>query len=212
MSENIVADFQWRYACKKFDPQKKLSESDLGDIVQALRLGASSYGLQPWKFIVVRNPEVREKLVPAAFGQRQVADASHLIVLCALKDVNEAHVDSYIADTARTRNLELSELDGFKSMLMKMIVNGSDEKKAAWAKNQVYIALGSLLSICASMRVDSCPMEGFRPKEVDTILDLEAKGLRSILMCPIGYRSVDDDYARRAKVRFAEDKVIEYID
>lgn len=209
--KDILADLEWRYACKKFDPSNKLSDQEVNTLLESLRLTASSYGLQPWKFLLVNNKELRERLVSASFGQKQVVEASHLIVLCAKADVDEAHVDAYLKDVAETRGDTLESLEGFKKMLM-MAVNKPDDKKLDWAKKQLYIALGTLLTVCAKLRIDSCPMEGFRPKEVNEILGLKEKGLRSVLLCPVGHRAEDDAYTEKSKVRFERSEVIEVID
>ncbi len=198
----IIEDLNWRYACKKFDPSQKLSEADLTTLLESLRLTASSYGMQPWKFVVVENPELREKLVPASWGQAQVAEASHLIVICSPAVIDEAFVDRYIADTAKTRGQQPTDLEGFKKMLMN-ITKKSPEAQHAWAKNQVYIALGTLLTACAELRIDSCPMEGFKPKEYDEILGLKDLGLTSMVVCPVGYRHTEDKYSSNKKVRFS---------
>ena len=197
----IVEDLNWRYACKEFDSTKKISKEDLDAIKESLRLTPSSFGLQPWKFVMVENTELREQLVAASWNQAQVKDASHLIVLCAPTEIDEAFVDAYIADIAKTRGQDISELEGFKKMLM-MIPNKSIEDKFSWAKNQIYIALGNLMTVCANMRIDSCPMEGFQPAKYDEILGLKEKGLTSVLVCPIGYRSEGDKYIDLKKVRY----------
>lgn len=197
---DIIKDLEWRYACKKFDSTKKVSEEDFNKLLESLRLTASSYGLQPWKFVVVENTELREKLVAASWNQEQVKDASHLIVLCS-PTVDEAHIDRYLEDQAKTRNQNIEDLAGFKKMLM-MIANKSPEDQYIWAKNQVYIALGTLLTVCANLKIDSCPMEGFKAKEYDEILGLKDMGLTSMVVCPVGYRAADDKYGGLAKVRF----------
>ncbi len=209
--EDILADLEWRYACKKFDPDKKLNKEEVDTLLESLRLTASSYGLQPWKFLLVNNKKLREELVAASFGQKQIAEASHLIVLCAKANVDEAHVDAFLEDVSETRGEKIENLEGFKKMLM-MAVNRPEDKKLEWAKKQLYIAMGTLLTVCAKLRIDSCPMEGFRPKEVNEILGLKEKGLRSVLLCPVGHRADDDKYTERSKVRFKKDEVIEVID
>lgn len=208
--KDIIESMKWRYACKKFDPSKKLEEEEVETLLESLRLTASSYGLQPWKFVLVKDEKLREELVPACYGQNQVKDASDLIVLCAKTDLDEAHVDAYLADMAKTQGSELKQLEGFKKMLM-MAVGKPDEQKLEWAKKQLYIALGTLLTVCAELKIDSCPMEGFKPAQVDKILGLGEKNLKSVLICPVGHRSDDDHYTSRSKVRFAKDEVIEVI-
>ena len=203
----IIESLNWRYACKKFDSTKSISEEDFNTILESLRLTASSYGIQPWKFVVVKNQEKREELIAASYNQRQVAEASHLIVLCAPSEIDEALIDSYLADTAKTRGQDVSELAGFKKMLMS-IPGKPEEWKKAWAKNQIYIALGNLLTVCAEMRIDSCPMEGFSPAKYDEILNLKEYGLRSVVVCPVGYRHADDKYIDIKKVRFPNSHLV----
>lgn len=209
--ENIIEDLNWRYACKKFDPERKLTEKEVETLLESLRLTASSYGLEPWKFLLVKNQKLRDELVPACFGQKQITEASHLIVMCAKTDVDEKHVEAYLNNVSATRGVALEELEGFKKMLM-MAVNKPDDKKLVWAKKQLYIAMGTLLTVCANLRIDSCPMEGFRPSEVDRVLGLKEKNLKSVLICPVGHRAKDDHYTSRLKVRFPKDQVIEVIE
>lgn len=204
---NIIEALNWRYACKQFDPNKKISDKDFDTILESLRLTASSYGLQPWKFVVVENKELRSALVGASWNQKQVEDASHLIVMCVPTQIDETFVDSYLEDTALTRGQAVEELVGFKKMLM-MVANKSEADKFIWAKSQSYIALGNLLSTCAQMRIDSCPMEGFQPKKYDEILGLTEMGLTSVLVCPVGYRDEADKYIGNKKVRFTRDKLV----
>lgn len=203
----IIEDLNWRYACKQFDNTKKVSDEDFDVLLETLRLTPSSYGLQPWKFVVVENSALREQLVGASWNQKQVQDASHLLVLCSPKVVDEAFIDSYLADTAKTRGQDVSELEGFKKMLMS-IANKSSEDQYVWAKNQVYIALGSLMMACAHLRIDSCPMEGFQAAKYDEILGLDKLGLTSMVVCPVGYRHADDKYSSIKKVRFPMDNLV----
>ena len=203
----IIEDLNWRYACKKFDATKKISDKDFEIILESLRLTASSFGLQPWKFVVVKNIELREKLVAASWNQQQVKDASHLIVLCAPNHLDEKFVTDYVEDTAKTKNVDVSELAGFQKMLM-MIPNKKIEDQMIWSKNQIYIALGNLLNTCAQLRIDSCPMEGFKPSEYDQILGLGELGLKSVLVCPVGYRDPTDKYITQPKVRYPLNQLV----
>jgi nitroreductase/dihydropteridine reductase len=207
---NLVESLKWRYACKEFDATKKISSSDFELVLEGLVLTASSYGTQPWEFIVVENPNLREELIGASYNQAQVRDASHLIVLCRPSVIDEAFMDAYIQNICDVRDQKPEELEGFKKMLM-FVANRDDEAKANWAKNQIYIALGNLMSICADMKIDSCPMEGFVPSKVDKILGLEAMGLNSVLLCPIGYRAEVDKYSSLKKVRHPLKNVVRFI-
>lgn len=204
---NILDDLKWRYACKKFNADKRISDSDFDTIIEALILTASSYGIQPWEFVVVENKELREELVGASYNQAQVKDASHLIVLCRPEKIDEELMDGYIQNICDVRDQKPEELEAFKKMIMN-VTKKEDAQKAAWAKNQIYIALGNLLTVCATMRIDTCPMEGFVPSKVDEILGLEKMGLKSVLLCPVGYRADDDKYIDIKKVRHPKEKIV----
>ena len=211
MAQKIIEDLNWRYACKKFDASKKLDQEQVDTLLESLRLTASSYGIQPWKFLLVRNKELREKLVGAAYNQAQVKDASDLIILCRPAEINEKIMEDYVNDICRVRDQKPEELEGFKKMIMN-VANKEEAWKVNWAKNQIYIALGTLLTTCAAMRIDSCPMEGFVPSKVDEILELEKMGLKSVLLCPAGYRASDDKYIDIKKVRYQSKDVVRIID
>ncbi len=205
---NSLEALNWRYATKTFDPARKLSADQLHLITEALRLSASSYGLQPWKFVVVENQELRQKIQGIAWNQAQVTDASHLLVLCRAETVTAENVERYVDSIVKARGVEASSLDGYKGMMLGAVNGMSEDQKAVWASKQVYLALGTLLTVCADNQIDACPMEGFNPTECDAILDLPAKGLRSVLLCPVGFRSADDKYAEAAKVRFPSSEVV----
>lgn len=211
MESQIIEALNWRYACKQFDPIKKITESQLNTLLDSMRLTASSYGIQPWRFVVVKNEAKREELVGASFNQKQVKDASELLVLCRPKDLDATVVDSYVADICKTRGQEAADLEGYKNMMLK-VMEQEEDKKANWAKNQIYIALGTLLTTCAMLRIDSCPMEGFIPSKVDEILGLEDMGLKSVLLCPVGYRADSDKYASVKKVRYSQEEVVRVIE
>ncbi|MGB0998734.1 MAG: NAD(P)H-dependent oxidoreductase [Flavobacteriales bacterium] len=198
---NYIDALKWRYACKAFDPKKKLNDNQINTLKEGLNLTASSYGLQPYRFLFIENNEKREVLVPHSFGQRQVADASHLIVLAVRTDIDVAFVDAYINNTAETRGIPLDAFEGFKNMMYAGVAQRSADWKFQWAKSQAYIALGNLLSHCALEQIDATPMEGFMPAKYDELLGLDSKQLKSVLLCPVGFRSEDDAHAKLAKVR-----------
>jgi nitroreductase len=198
----IKQSLEWRYATKQFDATKKVSDSDLEELLEALQLSPSSFGLQPWKFIVVTNPDTRAKLKAASWNQTQITDASHLIVLARQTDMTEAHVSAYISDIAKKRNSAEESLEGYKQMMNGFIKAMSLDKKSDWMSRQVYIALGVLLTTCAIKHIDACPMEGFDHNAYDDILNLKSKGLTSVVLCPVGYRSTKDHYDEEAKVRY----------
>jgi nitroreductase len=205
---NIIESLNWRYATKVFDPSKKVSDSDFEQILEALRLSPSSFGMQPWKFVVVNDPAIRESLVPHSWGQRQVADACRLLVLCRPLSITDADVDRFIQFTADERGIDASTLEGFGGMIKGFLGRMSDQQKAQWMKDQVYIALGNLMTTTAVMGIDACPMEGFVPQEYDRILNLADKGLTSVVACPVGYRSAEDKYAEFAKIRYPMDEIV----
>ncbi len=193
---------QWRYATKKFDPSKKLSDAQLDALLAELRLAPSSYGLQPYKFLVISDPALRAKLREASWGQPQITEASHLVVMCARTDLGPAYVDEYLKLIADERGVPADSLNGFREILVGFAQNMSQETILTWAKKQVYIALGVLLSAAALAKVDACPMEGFEPAKYDEILGLKAMNLTSTVVCPLGFRSADDAHASMKKVRF----------
>lgn len=208
-SEQLLDRLEWRYATKKFDPSHTIDQATWDTLEEALRLSPSSGGLQPWAFAVVTDPAVRGKLVPAAHGQTQVRDASHLVVFAARNNLGDTHVDAHIRRTAEVRGVSEEDLAGYRGMLSGGIVKGKDPAaRQAWAARQTYIALGTLLTSAALLGVDACPMEGFDPAQVDAILGLKEKGLSSTVMCALGYRSETDAYARLPKVRFKNEEVV----
>lgn len=197
----VIEDLNWRYATKKFDPSKKISSSDIEIIKESLRLTASSYGLQPNHFLIVENVPLREELVPASYGQQQVLDASHLIVICAYTDLTEQHIDAYVENIISTRNSDPDKVKNYGDFMKKTFAEMTNEDKLTWASKQAYIALGQLLHTCASLRIDSTPMEGFIPERYSEILKLNEKHLTPVLICPIGYRHEEDGTQHLEKVR-----------
>lgn len=208
MQKDIISALNWRYATKSFDPLKKVSETDLNTILESMRLSASSFGLQPWKFVVVSNPALRTKIRAAAWDQAQITDASHLIVLVVRKDINAALVDTYMKSIADTRGMQVSDLKGFADMIKGSITAKGPEGAQAWAARQVYIPLGTALLSAATMGIDACPMEGFDPAQVDTILGLDKLGLQSLAFLTLGYRSAADTTAVYKKARFTKNDVV----
>lgn len=204
-----IEDLNWRYATKKFDPKKKIAKKDLGELLEALRLSPSSYGLQPWKFLVVTDKKLRENLREhASRGQPQITDASHLIVLCVRTNLDEKFVKLYAESMAKARKVPVDSLKAREESIIEALKKKPDVQE--WASRQVYIALGFLMAACAQKRIDSCPMEGFEPEKLDELLGLKKKNLKSVVLCPVGYRG-DDKYAESRKVRFDKKNVIEYI-
>ena len=207
----ILDDLNWRYAVKQFDKSKKVDPKKFDAILESCRLSASSFGLQPWKFVLVENEELREKLLPHSWNQRQVVDADHLMVLCRPITFGDDDINEFLQSTATTRNSPIESLEGYGKMMKGFMAGMNKDQQNHWMNGQVYIALGNLLTACATLKVDTCPMEGFSKDEYDKILGLTDKGLTSVVVCPIGHRSTEDKYATLAKVRYPLERVVHKI-
>ncbi|HIC33069.1 MAG TPA: NAD(P)H-dependent oxidoreductase [Flavobacteriaceae bacterium] len=198
---NILNDLKWRYATKKFDSSKKISQENIDSILEAFNLTASSYGLQPVKLLVLQDQLKQNELVNYSMMQQQVKDASHVLVFCIDTEINEEKITEYFNLVKETRNTPDNILNPFKKFLIADFKLKSKDEIEAWAKNQAYLAMGNLLTVCAMLKIDSCPMEGFNPEKFDEILGLDKLNLKSVLVMPIGYRSEDDFMATLKKVR-----------
>jgi len=205
MNHTLIKALNKRYATKLFDKTKKVSSSDLETLLDVARLTPTSYGLQLMKIVVVNDDETRQKLLEQSYGQKQVVDASHLLVLCSNASFDSQHINDYIENIAFTREQDINgkQLQGFKGMLEAFRNNSKPNTLDHWMKNQQYIVLGNLLSACALLNIDACPMEGFVPHKYDEILELDKDNLKSVLVLPIGYSSSEDKYKHQKKVRLA---------
>ena len=201
-SSQLLDALSWRYATKAFDPTRKISADVWSALEESLVLSPSSFGLQPYRFLVIHDPATRERLLPHAWGQRQVVDASHFVVFAARTSVTEAEIDTFIARIARTRGVTPESLASYRGMMTGMLLSdGFKPLVPHWTARQAYIALGNLLTSAALLGVDACPMEGFVPVEFDQVLGLPAQGLAAVVCCALGYRSAEDKYALAPKVR-----------
>lgn len=207
-ADDVLAQLKWRYATKKFDPTKKIAPDLWAKLELAAIHAPSSYGLQPWKFVVVTDPAVRAQLLPVSWNQPQIVDASHLLVFAAKNPPTAADVEAYAAHIARVRGVPAESVDGYKQMMLGSLARMDPAAAHRWAARQVYIALGVFLSAAALMGVDACPMEGFQADKYDEILGLKAKGLGSVVIATAGYRAADDKTAALAKVRFPAEEVV----
>jgi nitroreductase len=208
-NEQLVGQLQWRYATKQFDPQRKISPKDWAALEDALVLTPSSCGLQPWRFIVVRDPALRERLVPVSWGQRQIVDASHLVVFAGKTLLKEADIEHFVDRIAEVRGATRESLSGYRDMMMGTVIKGhGEEARRIWAAHQVYIALGNFLTGAALLGIDACPMEGIEPEKYDEILDLKKQGLGTVVVATAGYRAASDKYAQLKKVRFPKEQVL----
>jgi nitroreductase len=209
--KKIVEDLNWRYAVKQYDADKKLTTEQLDIIKESLRLTPSAYGIQPLKFIFVSSPALREEIKEIAFNQGQVVDASHLLIICSYKSIDESYLDNHVDLVTGIRNTPPERAAGFSEFLKKNILKMPDSTVEPWNVHQAYIALGQLLHTCASIRVDATPMEGFNAKKLDELLGLEEQNLKSVLLCPIGFRSTEDSYQHLTKVRKTSEQLFETI-
>lgn len=209
--ETVLGRLSWRYATKKFDPTQKIAPELWAKLEQAIILSPSSYGLQPWKFIVVTDPAVRQRLHPVSYNQPQILDASHLVVFAAKNPPTPADVERHVRRTAQVRGQTPESLDGLRKAMLGSLSRMTEQAAHAWAARQAYIALGVFLSASAMMGVDACPMEGFQPEKYDEILGLKEKGLASVVIATAGYRLPDDPAGKLAKSRFDVDDVIERV-
>ncbi len=208
---NYIESLHWRYATKKFDSTKKLSDEQLNTLLESVRLSASSYGLQPYHIFIVTDKEIRAKLQPASWGQSQIVDASHLIVFAAKTEVDGNWIDTYLENVSTTREIPMESLSGYGDFMKSKILELSSEEQATWAGKQTYLALGNLLSAAAELRIDSCPMEGFEPEVYNDILGLTEKGLHATVIAAVGYRSGDDETQHYKKVRQSKENLETYV-
>ncbi|SFC29202.1 hypothetical protein SAMN04487907_103227 [Zunongwangia mangrovi] len=204
---NIKA-LQWRYAVKKFDAEKILPEAKIDVLKQAFNLTATSYGLQPIRLVVVKNKELQESLKEKAMNQVQLSTASHVLVICIEDKVDKDFILNYFERVKQIRETPDEILDPFKNFLVDDFGKKSAEDLTIWAKNQAYLVLGTLLTVCATEEIDACPMEGFLPEEYDELLNLKEKNLKSVLVLPVGYRAKDDIFSSFKKVRRPEEDTI----
>jgi nitroreductase len=209
--EALLETLRWRYAVKAFDPDRRIAPELWAALEEALVLTPSSYGLQPWKFLVITGAELRAELRPFSWNQSQITDCSHLVVLLRQRTVSAADADRLINATASCRGLDPASLEPYRQMIHKDLIDGPRSQTiGSWAANQVYIALGNLMTAASLLGVDTCPIEGFSPSDYDRILELEDSPYQSAVVCACGYRSADDKYASLAKVRYPAADLIEH--
>lgn len=207
--EQLLQRLKWRYAVKKFDPSKKIPPEIWSALEESLVLAPSSFGLQPWKFYVITNPEVRQQLLPHSYNQRQVVDASHLVVLAINKNPTPEYIDRYMQRTAEVQGIPVESLEKFGNVIKDYVKSGIDIN--LWVSKQTYIALGQYMVSAAMLGIDTCPMEGIVPDKYDEILGIAGTDYHAIVACPAGYRAEDDPQALRPKVRFPVSEMVVHI-
>lgn len=212
MNDVLLDKLRWRYAAKSFNPAKKIDSENWATLEEALRLTPSSYGLQPWKFFVITDQALKDRLVAGSYGQTQVSNCSHLLVFTVRTSLSEVEVDKYIETACATRGVVPESMKVYRKMIIGDVIQGARSKDVAgWAKLQSYIALGNFMTCAAMLGIDCCPMEGFVQSVYDEALGLEAKGLMTAVVCPVGYRADEDKYASAAKVRYPKEDLFEYL-
>jgi len=208
---SIIENRTWRYATKKFDSTKNVSDEDLELLLEATRLSSSSYGLQPYHIFVVTNQEIKKKLRPVSWGQSQITDASHIIVFANKTDFGSELMDDYLKNVSETRNIPEEGLKGYGDFMKSKLLDLSLETKSKWTEKQTYIALGNLMQAAAELKIDTCPMEGFEADKYNEILGLDNKNLNASVVLPIGYRSEEDETQHYAKVRQSKEELFTHI-
>ena len=202
---SLIESLNWRYATTKFDTSKTISDVEVDKLKEITKLSPSSWGFQFYKVLVITDKKLKQQLLPTAYNQSQIVDCSHLFIFCSYKSVFESDIDQMIEEfhylRANDENYSKESTDKYASGAKKSILNMNQAKQLEWLKKQCYIALGQLMIGCADMRIDSCPMEGFKSDEVDEILDLHSQNLTSVVLLPTGYRSAEDKYQHKTKVR-----------
>lgn len=208
----LIAQLQWRYATKKFDAVRKIPVEVWSALEEALILTPSSFGLQPWKFLVITDAAVKQSLVAASWRQTQPAECSHFVVFAARKTLGEVDIDHFLERQVEVRGGNMEALAGYRK-----VIAGFTAKAAAegwlkdWAMRQAYIAIGNFMTCCAMLGIDTCPMEGIAPDQYDKILGLEGTDFGTVVACAAGYRSPDDKYATERKVRFPASEMVQHI-
>ena len=212
MSSNTIEKLQWRYATKRFDSSKKLSEEKLNILKETFNLTATSYGLQPLKMVVISNQEIKEKLMSFTYNQSQIRDASHVLVLCVETQIDADFILDHFKRVEGTRNTPRKILQPFEENLVRVFSQKESDEIREWMINQLYLTLGALLTVCAVEKIDACPMEGFEPEKYDELLKLPEKGLASVIVLPVGYRDASDFFISLQKVRRGVDELIIEVD
>ena len=206
----LLESLRWRYAAKRFDPERRIPEADWKALEEALVLTPSSYGLQPWRFLAVTDPALKAALSPLSFNQPQVASCSHYVVLARREKLSEADLDRFVERMAGVRGVPAASLRRYRETMARDLIHGPRAAEAGeWATRQVYIALGNLMTCAAVLGIDACPMEGIQPAKYDDALGLSGTGWGTVVACALGYRSPGDRYAALPKVRYPASEVVE---
>jgi nitroreductase len=209
-AQTILEALQWRYATKQFDATRRIPEADWEVLVQAMVLAPSSFGLQPWRFVVVEREELRRQLPALSWGQTQPVDASHYVVFAVRKGLSEADVERFVDRIVEVRSVERQSLEGYRGMMLNTRKAAAEQGWLdAWSARQVYLALGQVMTAAAMMGIDTCPLEGIEVSRYDELLGLPQQGFSALCGLALGYRASSDRHAQLAKVRFPVDAVVQ---
>lgn len=209
--KNIIDSLNWRYATKSFDTTKKVSENDLNEIIEAFRLTASSFGLEPWKLIVVENDKLKKDLVNQSFWQTQVWEASHLLVFTRVENIDDDYINKFFDNSSKITWASREDLKWYEDVVRWFLSRLEKKDIDSWAREQVYLALWNVMTFLASKEIDSCAIGWFNPSWYDEALGLKEKWLTSVVVLPIGYRSENDKYSKYPKVRFSTEEISEIL-
>jgi nitroreductase/dihydropteridine reductase len=190
----LLDNLQWRYATKKYDTAKKVSDEDVDKIVEAARLAPTSSGLQQFRVVVITNQNLKEKIVPVAMDQEIVADCSHLLIFAAWDRYTEERIDQIYNFTTDERGLPRGRFSSYTDKIKGLYLTQSPEENFIHTARQAYIGFGLAIAQAAELKVDSTPMEGFSPDELDELLDLKSRGLKSVTLLALGYRDAEGDW------------------
>ena len=202
-----IEDLKWRYATKKHDPNKKVSDENLDFLKKSVQLSASSFGLQPYEIFIIQDMDLRKKLQDVSFGQPQIVDAQYLMVFCYTTKIDAEYLDDFLQNVSKTRGVSMESLEGMRKAITGSTLQFTQEQKEQWAWRQAYIALGFLLNAAPKVKVDVSPMEGFQNNKYDEILNLHEKNLKSAVIAAIGHRSEEDELKDALKVRKPEEEL-----
>jgi nitroreductase len=208
---SIINNLKWRYATKKFDSSKKIQADKLEILKEAVNLAPTSYGLQPFKVLIIENQKIREQLKEAAWGQSQLTDASHIFLFCNFTEMGPEKIDNYLKLRSEINNTDVADTKPYGDMMKGQMAVLSSDQITAWTAKQAYIALGTLIAAASELQIDSCPMEGFDKGKFDEILGLKNKGITSAMIAAVGYRSEYDDTQHFKKTRKPIDEIFEII-
>jgi nitroreductase len=210
--DQLTGALEWRYATKIFDPSQKIPAETWQALERTLVLSPSSFGLQPYQFLIATDPKVREQLLPHTWGQKQVVDCSHYVVFTARTILKDEHVDEFIERVAKVRGIPAESLKAYRDMMHGDLIMGARSKIIPeWSARQAYIALGNLMTSAALIGIDACPIEGFEPAKYNEVLKLNGTGFGAVVCCALGYRAASDKYSTLPKVRQPETQLVQHV-